>query len=266
MVSLTQQRLNKLSVWRQLKMDTVNTYEETVEDGQHTLDMLEKAEGLENPDVSDRPEWLPEKFNSVEDMAQAYESLEQKLGSQDEEEELEEEELENIVEGLEEEGIDFDSLSQEFAELGGLTEASYDSLIEAGIPRSMVDQFIDGQMAVAEQMQQEAFEQVGGQEAYENMVTWASESLNEASIDAFNNAVNSGNIESANLAIQGLQAQYRSVNGSEPSLVMGETKSVTGGVFDSAAQLTAAMRDPRYSTDSAYRQQVASKLSRSNVL
>lgn len=248
-------------------MDTVNTYEETVEDGQHTLDMLEKAEGLENPDASDRPEWLPEKFNSVEDMAQAYNSLEQKLGSQDEEEEeLEDDELESIVDGLEEEGIDFDSLSQEFAELGGLTEASYDSLVEAGIPRSMVDQFIDGQMAVANQMQQEAFEQVGGQEAYEDMVSWASDNMQEASIDAFNNAVNSGNVETANLAIQGLHAQYRSVNGNEPSLVMGETKSVTGGVFDSAAQLTQAMRDPRYSSDSAYRQQVASKLSRSNIL
>ena len=250
-------------------MDTVNTYEETVEDGQHTLDMLEKAEGLDNPEASDRPEWLPEKFNSVEDMAQAYESLEQKLGSQDEEEyeeELEDDELESIVDGLEEEGIDFDSLSQEFAELGGLTEDSYDSLVEAGIPRSMVDQFIDGQMAVATQMQQEAFEQVGGQEAYEDMVSWASDNMQEASIDAFNNAVNSGNIETANLAIQGLHAQYRSVNGSEPSLVMGETKSVTGGVFDSAAQLTQAMRDPRYSSDSAYRQQVASKLSRSNIL
>ena len=250
-------------------MDTVNTYEETVEDGQHTLDMLEKAEGLDNPDASDRPEWLPEKFNSVEDMAQAYESLEQKLGSQDEEEyeeELEDDELESIVDGLEEEGIDFDSLSQEFAELGGLTEDSYDSLVEAGIPRSMVDQFIDGQMAVATQMQQEAFEQVGGQEAYEDMVSWASDNMQEASIDAFNNAVNSGNIETANLAIQGLHAQYRSVNGSEPSLVMGETKSVTGGVFDSAAQLTQAMRDPRYESDSAYRQQVASKLSRSNIL
>ena len=250
-------------------MDTINTYEETVEDGQHTLDMLEKAEGLENPDASDRPEWLPEKFNSVEDMAQAYESLEQKLGSQDEEEyeeELGDDELESITEDLEEIGIDFDSLSQEFAELGGLSEDSYDSLIEAGIPRSMVDQFIDGQMAVAEQMQQEAFEQVGGQEAYEDMVSWASDNMQEASIDAFNNAVNSGNVETANLAIQGLHAQYRSVNGNEPSLVMGETKSVTGGVFDSAAQLTAAMRDPRYSSDSAYRQQVASKLSRSNIL
>lgn len=251
-------------------VDQVNTYEEATEDGQHTLDMLEKAEGLNNPNVSDRPEWLPEKFNSVEDMASAYESLEQKLGSQDEEEEYEEEYeedgLDELAEELEEMGIDFDSLSQEFMELGGLSEDSYDSLIEAGIPRSIVDQFIDGQMAVANQMQEEAFNQVGGQEAYADMVTWASDNLPEASIDAFNNAVNSGDIETANLAIQGLQARYRSVNGSEPSLIMGETKSVTGGVFDSAAQLTAAMRDPRYSTDSAYRQAVASKLSRSNVL
>ena len=249
-------------------MDTVNTYEETVEDGQHTLDMLEKAEGLDNPEASDRPEWLPEKFNTVEDMASAYESLEQKLGSQDDEEEYEDDdgELEEIAEELEERGVDFDAMSQEFAELGGLTEDSYNTLLEAGIPRTMVDQFIDGQVAVAGEMQQEAFSQVGGQQAYEDMTSWASDNLPEASIDAFNDAVNSGNIETANLAIQGLQARYRSVNGNEPSLIMGETKSVTGGVFDSAAQLTAAMRDPRYSSDSAYRQQVASKLSRSSIL
>ena len=245
-------------------VDVVNTFEEPVEDGQHTENMLKKAEGLNNPDVSDRPEWLPEKFNTVEDMATAYESLEQKLGSN--EEVTEESDLDEIADELEERGVDFDALSNEFAEQGGLTEESYEALLKAGIPRTMVDQFIEGQNAVAGQLQQQAFEQVGGQQAYEDMVSWASESLNEASIDAFNNAMNSGNIETANLAIQGLQAQYRSVNGNEPSLVMGETKSVTGGVFDSAAQLTAAMRDPRYSSDSAYRQEVALKLSRSNVL
>jgi len=245
-------------------VDAVNTFEESVEDGEHTENMLKKAEGINNPEVSDRPEWLPEKFNTVQDMATAYESLEQKLGSK--EEVTEESDLEEIAEELEERGVDFDALSNEFAEQGGLTEESYEALLKAGIPRNMVDQFIDGQNAVAGQLQQQAFNQVGGQEAYEDMVKWASESLNEASIDAFNNAINSGNTETANLAIQGLQAQYRSENGSEPSLVYGETKSVTGGVFDSAAQLTAAMRDPRYSNDSAYRQEVASKLSRSNIL
>ena len=126
-------------------VDAVNTYEESVEDGQHTLNMLEKAERLENPNVSDRPEWLPEKFDSVEDMASAYTSLEQKMGSQDEQEEEQEEELEEggveeIANELEERGVDFDALSDEFMEHGGLTEESYEALLEAGIPRNMVDQ------------------------------------------------------------------------------------------------------------------------------
>ena len=34
---------------------------------------------------SDRPEWLPEKFKSAEDMAQAYSELEKKLGQPKEE-------------------------------------------------------------------------------------------------------------------------------------------------------------------------------------
>jgi hypothetical protein len=228
--------------------------------------MIKKAEGIENPTVSDRPEWLPEKFKTAEDMAQAYASLEQKIGSQDEVQQPEENNLEEIADELEERGVDFDALSNEFMEQGGLTEDSYGKLLAAGIPRTMVDQFIEGQNAVAGQMQQQAYSQVGGEQAYADMTTWASDNLPEASIDAFNSAVNSGNQETANLAIQGLQARYRSVNGSEPTLVMGETNTVSGGVFNSAAQLTAAMRDPRYSTDSAYRQSVASKLSRSNVL
>ena len=211
-------------------MDTVNTYEEDIEDGQHTLDMLEKADGLENPNASDRPEWLPEKFNTVEDMASAYQSLD------DGEDEYEEDtgELEALSDELEELGVDFDALSEEFMEYGGLTEESYSELLGAGIPRTMVDQFIDGQVAVANQLQYQAFEQVGGQEAYNDMTDWASNNLPESTIDAFNDAVNSGNSETASLAIQGLQAQYRSVYGS--------------------------------STDSAYRQSVAAKLSRSNVL
>ena len=247
-------------------VDEVNTYEQPVEDSQHTEAMIKKAEGIENPSVSDRPEWLPEKFKTAEDMAQAYASLEQKIGSQDEAQQPEENNLEEIADELENRGVDFDALSSEFMEQGGLTEDSYGKLLAAGIPRTMVDQFIEGQNAVAGQMQQQAYSQVGGEQAYADMTTWASDNLPEASIDAFNDAVNSGNQETANLAIQGLNARYRSENGSEPTLVMGETNTVSGGVFDSAAQLTAAMRDPRYSTDSAYRQSVASKLSRSNVL
>ncbi len=40
------------------------------------------AEDLE-PKTNDRPDWLPEKYNSGEDLAKAYKELESKLGSKD---------------------------------------------------------------------------------------------------------------------------------------------------------------------------------------
>ena len=42
-------------------------------------DNVEVAVATEAP-VSDRPEWLPEKFKSPEDMASSYSELESKLG------------------------------------------------------------------------------------------------------------------------------------------------------------------------------------------
>ena len=59
--------------------ESVNTYQEPAPESQeHINEMLAKVEGTEqNPD---RPEWLPEKFKSVEDMAKAYSALESKLG------------------------------------------------------------------------------------------------------------------------------------------------------------------------------------------
>ena len=48
--------------------------------------MNEVAEEIqvEQPVVEERPEWLAEKFNTPEDLASAYSSLESKLGQSEE--------------------------------------------------------------------------------------------------------------------------------------------------------------------------------------
>ena len=58
-------------------MNEENGSEEIVTEGGDPL--------LEVEQSSDRPEWLPEKFKSAEDLASAYTSLESKLGSKEEE-------------------------------------------------------------------------------------------------------------------------------------------------------------------------------------
>ena len=98
------------------------------------------------------------------------------------------------------------------------------------------------------------------------MVTWAKANLTAAEINAYNAAVSSGNLDQAKLAVLGLSAKFSKANGSEPRLVQGRTTSASGDVFESTAQLTEAMRDPRYRNDTAFRAKVQSKLARSNIL
>lgn len=248
--------------------EAINTYQEPeAESQEHVKEMLEKVEGSQQD--PERPEWLPQKFKSPEDMAKAYSQLESKLGQgqQEQEEEVEttgEETASDVAELLDDKGLDFDVFQQEYDENGELSDDAYAALEEAGFPRSVVDTWIQGQDALASQMTGEMYNIVGGQEDYNNMVSWAADTLPESEIDAFNATMTSQNPDMIRLAIQGLNARYRSE--AEPSLLQGGTGAVSsGGRFESNAELTAAMSDPRYSKDPAYRQQVADKLARSSL-
>ena len=247
--------------------EAINTYQEPEPESQeHVKEMLEKVEGSQQD--AERPEWLPEKFKSPEDMAKAYSQLESKLGQgQQEQEEVEatgEETASDVAELLDDKGLDFDVFQQEYNETGNLSDDAYAALDEAGFPRSVVDTWIQGQNALASQVTTEMYDIVGGQEDYNNMVSWASDALPESEIDAFNATMETQDPNMIRLAIQGLNARYRSE--AEPTLMQGQTGAVSsGGRFESNAELTAAMSDPRYSKDPAYRQQVADKLARSSL-
>ena len=249
--------------------EAINTYQEPEPESQeHVKEMLEKVEGSQQD--PDRPEWLPEKFKSPEDMAKAYAALEGKLGQGEQESEPEveeptgEESLSEVSELLDSKGLDFDVFQQEYIETGELSSEAYKALEEAGFPQSMVDSWVAGQDALAAQMTTDMHSIVGGAEQYTDMVQWASDNLPESEVDAFNATMDTQDPDMIRLAVQGLNARYRSE--AEPNLMQGGTGSVsTGGRFDSNAELTAAMSDPRYAKDPAYRQLVANKLAKSSL-
>ena len=255
--------------------ETLNTYKEqppTEEQKQHEQAMLDKVAQSEQAG-QERPDWLPEKFKSAEDMAKAYSELEKKMSAPKSEETQTSEETPDpetasateVADVLNKAGVDFDALQAEYNAEGGLTESAYKKLEDAGFPKSLVDTWIAGQQAMATDMYDSVFGSVGGEENYNQMVEWAADNLPQSDIDAFNKAVDSGDINMINFAVNGLSARYRSEVGTEPRLIQGETSGTSGGSFQSAAELTAAMRDPRYQSDPAYRKSVADKLRRSNV-
>ena len=106
---------------------------------------------------------------------------------------------------------------------------------------------------------------VGGEAEYGKIVGWASENLDQTSIDAFDNIVEGGNKAAIQLALNGLRAQYENTNGYEGRMLTGKAPQNSGDVFRSQAEVVQAMTDPRYDSDPAYRQDLINKLDRSNI-
>ena len=105
----------------------------------------------------------------------------------------------------------------------------------------------------------------GGEAQYNRIVEWAASNLDNRSIDAFDSVVDSGNPAAINIAFAGLQARYNDANGYEGRMLQGKAASSSGDVFRSQAELVAAMGDPRYDTDPAYRADVIEKLDASDL-
>ena len=223
---------------------------------------------------------LPEKFKSVEDLAKSYSELEKKLGEQTPKEETvdpvsatklkeeapkQENSLEIAEDAVENAGLNFDTLAQEYAEKGQLGDESYKALEQSGIPRAYVDQFIAGQKAIGEQQTTNVKSMVGGEQAYNEMASWASKNMSDGEKKAYNAAVNSADMDTVKLAVDGLRAKYQAANGTEPSLMQGKATPVAEQGFQSWAEVTAAMADPRYSKDPAYQEAVKQKLANSEL-
>ena len=226
-----------------------------------------------------RPEWLPEKFSTPQDLLNAYNQLEQQYTqvSQQQEEAQQQEfnqeqvaEIQNasvpqVAQLLDERNLDIDVFQQEYNETGELSQDAYDALSEAGISSDMVNTWLAGQEAIADQNISEIYNMVGGENNYNSMLDWANNNLQQWEIDAFNNSIE--NLDpNAMFAVQGLMARMQNAEGIPPRLMTGESVPSTAPRFESLAQVTEAMRNPKYASDPAYRAQVTQMLSNSTVL
>jgi hypothetical protein len=170
-----------------------------------------------------------------------------------------------VAQLLDERNLDINVFQQEYNELGGLSDDAYQALEEAGISNEMVNTWLAGQEAIADQSISQIYQSVGGEENYNAMLRWAGDNLQQWELDAFNNSVE--NLDpNAMFAVQGLMARMQNAEGIPPRLMSGESIPSTAPRFESLAQVTEAMRDPKYSSDPAYRAQVAQMLGNSTVL
>jgi len=258
----------------------------------HRVEINEKVQGEIEPDDAaeavgtiseeqageeqqvERPDWLPEKFKSPEDMAQAYSELEKKMGQGTNEEQPAETTEDNEGDVQDDkpddnENADYNAAvvdaSKEFFENDGqLSEETYENLAKAGLPKELVDSYAAGQQALLRSEEGEIKSVANGQ--FDAMAEWANDNLEQEEINAFDDIVTTGTKEQAKFAVKSLYDRYTQANGSSPKLVQG---AVTGGStmpFKSMQELARAQSDPRYkSGDKAYHEEIDRRLSVSRL-
>tara|TARA_S200002703_G_C3801374_1_gene247718 strand:- start:3822 stop:4595 length:774 start_codon:yes stop_codon:yes gene_type:complete len=234
----------------------------------------EKTQEAQTPETKSetsetRPEWLPEKFANAEELAKAYGALEQKMSTPKEEATPNEPKTDQLKINQQQAekslGFSLDNYYNEFADKGELSEKSYTDLAKQGLDKQVVDGYIAGQQALADNHINSVQSVVGGKENYTNIVKWASDNLNENEVKAFNDTMDSGTLDQAQLAISGIQAKYNQAN-NEPNLLAGEKANASTGAYRSVGEMLRDINDPKYATDSAFRADVEAKVKASDVI
>lgn len=211
----------------------------------------------EQEQTSDRPQWLPEKFKSPEDMAKAYAALEKKLSTGKADEPQAQAEGDAQAEAT----WDYSALTQEFTSNNlDLTQDTKDKLY-AVHGQELVDSHLAGLRAQVELNQYKVCEAVGVTlPQVREMMTWAATNLSKGEIAMFNKATQ-GDLDEAAAAIGLLKDKYAQGNAKGPQrqITGGNAPTTTEG-FSSKAELVAAVGDPRYAKDPNYRALVAKRI------
>ena len=255
--------------------DNTTETEVLTEEEQNSLEVGEKL-------VAEQEGLLAGKYKNAEELENAYLSLQKKLGTQEEEVDYE-----SSDEGYEEEeGTDeevssyapavslINEASEEYyANEGTLSEETIEKFSEMS-SQDLVNAYIEIQSKnpqapqnteMSDAQVNSVMNAAGGEKNYNTVLQWAASNMNQRAIDAFDSVVDSGNPAAINIAFQGLQSQYNESNGYEGRMLQGKAPSSSGDVFRSQAELVAAMADPRYDSDPAYRADVVAKLEQSDL-
>ena len=186
-------------------------------------------DGQDPQELEQEGELIGGKFRSADDLLQAYQELERKLGQQEQPE----------VEPYYEEDPDIEGVQ---------------------VPEDAVEQ----SLPPAEEST--IIETIGGAENLSTIREWAQAELDQDEIDSYNEEVNSGDYTRARNAVQSMFFAYNQAVGQEPNLLGGRISNNATDVYRSVQEVEAAMNDPRYLHDTAYTRDVEEKVGRSDVL
>ena len=219
------------------------------------------------------------KYESAEELENAYIELQKKLGSNADDEDTEVDTLDSKEDDSDWSAgaqVIADASEEYYANDGQLSAETMQQFAQMS-SQELVDAYIEIQQNApgTAQAQGQApdltdaemntiYNSAGGEAEYNRLTAWAAENIPEDKLDAFNGIIDNGQPLAIQMAVQALRSEYENQEGYEGRMLQGKAARATDA-FRSQAEVVAAMSDPRYDRDEAYRQDVYDKLERSNV-
>lgn len=157
-------------------------------------------------------------------------------------------------------GLNGDDLRTQLEETGELTEDALSALERVGIPRDIVNTYVDNLNFRRESQINEALEYVGGEDAWQQMSDWGMQNLTEGEIEQYNQLLGTPEWRIAVDAMRVRMGDNAPNRSSEPTLVSGQQQNGSTFGYRSKSEMKADMSDPRYQSDAAFRQEVARKM------
>ena len=249
------------------------TYDPTPVDQPEFNEAEQEALAIGEAQAAEEQQLLAGKFRDAEELEKAYIELQSKLGSRnnDSEPDNSTEEPEDTSNESSSDGF-LDTLWEE-AVNGNLTKETQEKLSQMDSSQ-LAAEYIKFRSQVESNSSNQEFSEdqlksvrniAGGDEGYQEMIAWASENLSPDEIQMYDSVMAEGSFNAINFAVHALKARYTEANGIEGQLLKGKPAANIRDVFRSQAEVVAAMSDPRYDRDPAYRQDVYAKLERSNL-
>lgn len=245
---------------------TLNPYEQVEgELSAEELDSLEVGERL----AEHESQLLAGKYKSAEELERGYLELQKRLsGNKEEVEEAPEAEPTEEAEEQDDTEVDlYDSIMESYRT--GEWDPELVNKVESMSPVDVANMFLEKgtpqTIQATPQDVEQIQESIGGTEEYQSMIQWASQNLSEQEIGMYDTVMDRGDPLAMFFAVQALNARYQDSVGYDGEMLTGSAPRNTSDSFRSQAELVAAMSDPRYDRDPAYRADVADKLERSNI-
>ena len=215
---------------------------------------------------------LAGKYKNAQELEKAYKELESKLGSSEPAETTEPEKPEAKEEKTDVETEFLESLWDESQKEGDFKQETLDKL--KGLdPTKLAQEYLNYRAgnqppeprALSKEDVKTLHNVTGGAKGYNDMVKWAVSNIDKSERDMFDAVIDSGDSQAAYFAVQAMNYKYNDAQGVDAPLLTGKAATPKAPGFKSQAALVAAMNDPKYDNDPAYRQEVMEKLARSDI-